>query len=103
MLEDLLLELEAHLILHRDPLLKDLDGDLAAEGGLRFRPHFLTEVRLREATGAELERKPRVVQHELVAAGAGDAGDGGCPLRSVSTCNGRPAAVRSDYQPRRRR
>ena len=81
--EDLLLQLEAHLVLDRHAPLQDLDGDLAAEGGLRFDPDLLAEVGLGEAARAELDRQPGVVDHERVAARAGDAGDRGGPLRGT--------------------
>src|SRR5690606_17218684 len=67
-LEDLLLHLEAHLVLTRHALLEALDRDRPAQRGLRFDPALLAEVRLREATGPELDRLTGLVHDERVDA-----------------------------------
>ena len=51
-LEDLLLHLEAHLVLAGDAALQTLDRDRAAQRRLRLDPALLAEIRLREATAS---------------------------------------------------
>ena len=73
MLQDLLLDLEAHLVLEGDALLQDLDGHLPAEVGLRLQPDLLAQVGLGEAARTELDGMPLGIQHEGITARAGDA------------------------------
>ena len=86
-LEDLLLHLEAHLVLAATRPLQALDRDRAAQRGLRLDPALLAEVRLREAAGAELDRLAGLVDDERV--------DRGCARRTASAARSRPRPASS--------
>ena len=99
-LEELLLHLEAHLVLARlTPFCRILIDDRAAEVGLRLDPALLAEVGLGEAARAELDRQAARVEHERVRARARDVERRGAVLARLLVARGARAIAAGPTDP----